>query len=686
MHGNQDGYAAIVRILLLFSIVFVQASCASSAGEPPTVNGNTVSTTDKHQPQSRKLALLVGIDKYQHRHIGNLNGAVNDVHSMKRLLVERFGFPDDNQHLRVLTNSDATRKAILTGIEEHLIAKADSDSIVVFHYSGHGSYLRDEQGEETDGRDETIVPHDSGHIDPYPNRDITDDELNALLHKLADKTPHVTFIFDSCHSGSAIRGAGLARTARPDERPPPKRRLAAGGATRGVSEGPNDLRPVDARYVLISGAMAQELSYELQMDGKSYGALSWYLTDEVRRAGANATYRDIMDVVKARVTARYPSQHPQLEGPGGNQLVFNTRSLAPEPFVLVSPRGRDTVTLDAGQVQGVTRDSVYAVYPPGSKSFTSDVEPVAQIKVSDVDVIWSSARVIKGQVSDDASRAVEREHHWPDAVLRVAFMKPNASQTLRQVENKLREFKHITAVESVSGYDLLLREHRHSSDGQRYIVTEGGDPSEISPRVPVSDANAVSRVVEQVTHWAKWFNIMQISNSHPDLGVKFELKAAAGTRQGGAPFANQDVDLTLAAGERLSIEITNTSQQNLYIALLDLSSDGSVAVVYPLRGGQEFIAPGKTWYKQLEAYLPPGRDAVRDVLKLIATTNYADFGFLQQEAVRGAPILTQTRGHTRNPLEELLANAAMGTTRGTRPVDLEDWVTVDKVLEVRGRK
>jgi len=115
MHGNQDGYAAIVRILVLISIVFVQVSCASSADEPQVVKGNSVST-DTHQPQSRKLALLVGIDKYQHAHIGNLNGAVNDVHSMKRLLVERFGFPDDNQHLRVLTNSDATRKAILKGM------------------------------------------------------------------------------------------------------------------------------------------------------------------------------------------------------------------------------------------------------------------------------------------------------------------------------------------------------------------------------------------------------------------------------------------------------------------------------------------------------------------------------------------------------------------------------------------
>jgi hypothetical protein len=265
-------------------------------------------------------------------------------------------------------------------------------------------------------------------------------------------------------------------------------------------------------------------------------------------------------------------------------------------------------------------------------------------------------------------------------------MNPNASETLRRVENRLREFKHITAVDTAGGYDLLLREQQDKGDGQRYIVTEGGDPTEISPRVPVSDPDAVSRLVEQVTHWAKWFNILRISNSHPDLGVAFELKGVGGTRRGGSPFSNQDVDLTLAAGERLSIEITNTSQQNLYIALLDLSSDGSVDVVYPWRGGQEFVAPGKSWRKQLEAYLPPGHDTVRDVLKLIATTNYADFSFLQQAAVRGAPALTQTRGQARNPLEELLANAAMGTTRGARPVDLEDWVTVDKVLEVRRRE
>jgi hypothetical protein len=106
-------------------------------------------------------------------------------------------------------------------------------------------------------------------MDPYPNRDITDDELNALLHRLTDKTPNVTFIFDSCHSGTAIRGAGLARTTKPDDRPPPQRESISTPAVRGVSEGEDDLRPQSARYALIWGSTAEELSYELLMDGRS---------------------------------------------------------------------------------------------------------------------------------------------------------------------------------------------------------------------------------------------------------------------------------------------------------------------------------------------------------------------------------------------------------------------------------
>jgi len=37
-------------------------------------------------------------------------------------------------------------------------------------------------------------------------------------------------------------------------------------------------------------------------------------------------------------------------------------------------------------------------------------------------------------------------------------------------------------------------------------------------------------------------------------------------------------------------------------------------------------------------------------------------------------------------MEELLANAAVGTTRGTKVVDVGTWTTEDRVLEVRRKK
>jgi hypothetical protein len=685
VHGHEKRLAAIARTLLAILIIFVQPGCAGTDGRAPPSSADGPGPVSGRKPGNRNLALLVGINEYRYPHIGNLNGAINDVANMKRLLVERFDFPDDDEHIRVLTNEQATRGAILAAIEAHLISRADPNSIVVFHYSGHGSYLTDTDGDETDGLDETIVPYDSGHIEPYPNRDITDDELNALLGRLADKTPNVTFIFDSCHSGTAVRGAGRSRTTRPDRRVPREPRYGAAALSRGVKEGASDLRPVDARYALISATMAGGLAYELHIDGQSYGAMTWTLADEIRRAGGDATYRDIMEIVKARVTARYPTQLPQLEGPGIDQFVFSSQSTAPAAYVAASPLGNGLVTLEAGQVHGVTAGSIYAVYPPGTRSFTAGIEPVARIKVSRVDVGWSIAQVISGTVSRDGSRAVELEHHWPDAVQRIYFEGLDASVVLQQIRHQLREFRHIMVVDSRDGYDMLLREVRDDNDAGRYIATEGADPTEISPRVAVNDSDAVGQVVAQLTHWAKWFNILRIGNSPPGLGVDFRLRAVQGTGEDTDAGADRDLNLTLTEGERLFIETRNTSNLDLYIALLDLSSDGSVDLVYPAQGEQEFLAPGKTWSTQLDTFVPPGRESVRDVLKLIATTNYVDFGFLRQGAVRGGPRLAMSRGRARNPLEELLANAATGTTRGVSQVEVKDWVTEHRILEVRRR-
>ena len=68
-----------------------------------------------------------------------------------------------------------------------------------FHYSGHGSQVKDKNGDERDGCDETICPID------YPTAGMILDDV--IRKKLAVKVParsKLISIIDACHSESSI--------------------------------------------------------------------------------------------------------------------------------------------------------------------------------------------------------------------------------------------------------------------------------------------------------------------------------------------------------------------------------------------------------------------------------------------------------------------------------------------------
>lgn len=86
-------------------------------------------------PNRRKLALLVGIDKYS----SPLAGCVTDVELQKELLIYRFGFsPSD---IVTLTDDRASREQIELAFAEHLVKQAKNDDLVIFHFSGYGSQV-----------------------------------------------------------------------------------------------------------------------------------------------------------------------------------------------------------------------------------------------------------------------------------------------------------------------------------------------------------------------------------------------------------------------------------------------------------------------------------------------------------------------------------------------------------------
>jgi hypothetical protein len=153
-------------------------------------------------PNSRKLALLVGINQYP----GNtfLEGCVTDVELQRELLIHRFGVRSPD--ILTLTDQQATREAIETAFVEHLLNQAKPDDVVIFHFSGLGSTLslrgNPGSGQKTLVTADGLVPN--GEV-PLVN-DILDDTLWLLLRSL--KTSKVTTILDTSffYPGNLLQG------------------------------------------------------------------------------------------------------------------------------------------------------------------------------------------------------------------------------------------------------------------------------------------------------------------------------------------------------------------------------------------------------------------------------------------------------------------------------------------------
>ena len=357
----------------------------------------------------RRSALLIGINAYLH--VRPLRGCVNDVEAMRTALVERFGFEPGN--VEVLTDAQATRDGILAAFNR-LVDRSATGDIVFFQYSGHGSQMTDREGDEPEGMDETIIPYDSGR-DPYPNRDISDDEIFAWLRKLTARTDNVTLVFDCCHSGTINRDSfGEAdRGIEPDTRPPhllppspldpetvalltefhhrSATRSASGWTARSVV-------PLTDSYVLIAGCRDTETAKELRVTQATghplqHGVLTYHLIRELGGSLAGATYRDLFEKASAGVTAAYPDQHPQLVGSGDREL-FGTRLVHPARYVRLVRVNGDQVELAAGVAHGVRVGSRWIIGVPGQKT-PDERAPLAKVEVTSVAAVTSLARVLE---------------------------------------------------------------------------------------------------------------------------------------------------------------------------------------------------------------------------------------------------------------------------------------------------
>jgi Caspase domain len=638
-----------------------------------TIAGNTMRSKIAAQSHGTspaatptKLALLVGINNYEYAdRIPRLAGSINDVEDIRQVLIGKFEFLPEN--ILVLKDSEATHAGIMNAIQNHLIAKTHAGDIVVFHYSGHGSQMKDPTGKMINGVDETIVPYDSR--DPEGKVfDISGAELHAALVQLAAKTKNLTFILDSCHSGTLVRGARVRSI-------PADSRILPSQKTTERSLNPND-GGTSLKFAFISAATSNESAFEYFSEGKDHGSLTYFLARQLRSASAGATYRDVMDSVIANVTGNFPTQHPSLEGAEADQHIFGDGGSLAGVYVTASPSLLDPkrVTLGIGQVQGATPESVYDIYAPGSKKFAPPEQPTAKVQLVSVNALNSEAVILAGGRIVSASRAVEREHRYGSSRTRVYLEGIERSRTLKSIRDTLQSIKYIEIVDNPTLCNLQLREAAQS------VQMLAADSSVLSS-VTVNDSSAVDRVVEQLEAWAKWFNVLSIRNTRSAISVSFSIRGSH-TRDPLAQTGRPDVEVL--EGETIDSTFTNNSDKDLYIAMLDLSSDGSISVVFPSQqGADEVLKSHLTVSKSFKTFLPKGRSSATDVLKVFASDKPIDLTPVTQGRIRGE---SQDNGEL-DSLQELLMDST-GVNRGvapllSRPLDLGTWTTVQRVLLVR---
>jgi hypothetical protein len=264
---------------------------------------------------SRK-ALLIGINDY--KEVNDLRGCVNDLKSMRKVLMNYLRFePDD---IRVLVDDRATKDNIMQRVN-WLVDTAEPGDYLFMHFSGHGSQIRDRNGDELeDYLDEILCPYDMNWDGNY----IVDDDLDQAFRRLPKKTL-LEVVLDSCHSGSGTRDISprempLAvddKESRNRYLEPPFDIICRSDVQRVTSSRGFALKSKmqGLNHVLWSGCMDNQTAADAYIDGRFHGAFTNYFCSHMETTGGRVSRLGLFRRISASLYHGGYSQTPQLSVP-----------------------------------------------------------------------------------------------------------------------------------------------------------------------------------------------------------------------------------------------------------------------------------------------------------------------------------------------------------------------------------
>lgn len=259
--------------------------------------------------QTRR-ALVIGLGKQEDPAWQKINGD-KDVPLVTEML-GRAGF--DKQHIRTLVNEQATKAAIVQAFMT-MAQTAKKGDIVYIHFSGHGQQMRDRNGDEADGLDESWIPYDAYRQPCNKDRGekhLVDDEVNICLSAIRDKigaSGKLLVAIDACHSGDATRDIDDGEVARGVG----EVFVAAYKMLEQTGSHEQQKHANNERWITLSACESNQVNYEMRQP--QVGKLTYALYTQIEKAATldnDAFMRLIRKFVNSNTLSQ--PQHPVLSG------------------------------------------------------------------------------------------------------------------------------------------------------------------------------------------------------------------------------------------------------------------------------------------------------------------------------------------------------------------------------------
>ena len=604
------------------------------------------------------IALLFGAET------NNLAGVGNDVATMSAAL-KRRGFD-----VSVCEGAQATRAGIIAAYE-WLIEQARSGDVVVVYYSGHGGLLKPPDPLVRQSL-QFVVPHDYAESTDDDFRGVTAVELSVLLARLTDVTPNVTVIIDCCHAAHMSRDPHAMVKALP--------RTSFSGyhasydvlarhvellKQRGLR---TDLRePLgNPHAVRIVACGPDQFAYEYtNAYEKKVGVLTEALAGALDEAvGVQATWSTVLERVRRRVSDRFPSQRPEIEGPA-QRLLFELREVDAITALPITDLGAGRVTIEGARLLGVQVGDEFILMPPGAAQAT-EAAALGEARAEHVGAISAAASVrLRDPAASLPLGAVAFRRRAVACPMPVRLPEDERWAALL-VEAMARS----PLVRPAGPEDEPVIRVETDATG-RSLVYDAIGP--LTAPAPMEEA-AATRTVANLDRLARAAALRALAappNVRLDTPVTLEWGRVVQGEQQPLPRSGAVV----FAGDHLYIRVRNDGERTVHVSMLDVGTAAGVTLLtaadpsgVALEAGEEYtygrheqdghiVGREVSWPEGLPVAL-----ARPETVVVLVTSRPQAVGVLQQTGVRGS---TKIRSliESGSPLEQALAQIAWGGTR-----------------------